>query len=223
MNRSVIRANGRRTAVVMTRSFQADIVCIEWTKRLPVLACSNFMLRELRVEDAASLHAALTTEDVSRFISPPPTTVEGFERFILWAQAERAAGRFVCFGIVPNGMTTAVGMFQLRSLEPGFQTAEWGFVLESLYWGTGIFAEGAKRVVDFAIDVVGTLRLEARAALANGRGNGALAKIGAVKEGVLRRSFVRNGVYHDQALWAIIADEWLMRRFRSIQAEEVRN
>ena len=31
-------------------------------------------------EDAPSLLAMLTTEEVSRFISPPPTTVEGFER-----------------------------------------------------------------------------------------------------------------------------------------------
>ena len=51
----------------------------------------------------------------------------------------------------------------------------------------------------------GTHRLEARAALQNGRGNGALRKVGAVQEGVLRRSFLRNGEYLDQALWTILA------------------
>jgi hypothetical protein len=29
-----------------------------------------------------------------------------------------------------------------------------------------------------------------------------------VQEGVLHRSFSRNGVYFDQALWTILADNW---------------
>ena len=50
--------------------------------------------------------------------------------------------------------------------------------------------------------------LEARACVANGRGNGALRKLGAVQEGVLRRSFLKNGQFLDQMLWSILADEW---------------
>ena len=61
-------------------------------KKLPVLQGMGITLRELRVSDAKSLLALLTTEEVTRFISPPPTTVEGFERFISWAVREREAG-----------------------------------------------------------------------------------------------------------------------------------
>ena len=49
-------------------------------------------------------------------------------------------------------------------------------------------------------------------AVGNGRGNGALRKIGAVQEGVLRRSFLRHGQYHDQVLWGILADDWRLQR-----------
>ncbi len=150
----------------------------------------------------------LTPEEVSRFISPQPTTVEGFERFITWACAERAAGRYACFAVVPHGMTTAIGLFQVRQLEPGFATAEWGFALGSAFWGTGMFIDGAEMVVNFAVETVGVLRLEARAAVANGRGNGALRKLGAVQEGVLRRSFLKNGQFLDQMLWSILGEEW---------------
>ena len=180
----------------------------DWRNGLPVLTGSTMTLREMRVSDAASLFFALTTEQASRFISPPPTTVEGFERFILWAHRQRGAGQYICFVIVPRGMDTAAGLFQVGSLGPGFATAEWGFAMSSEYWGTGMFVEGARMTAEFAFDVVGVHRLEARAALKNGRGNGALRKIGAVQEGVLRRSFLRNGEYLDQALWSIIADEW---------------
>ena len=114
--------------------------------------------------------------------------------------------------MVPAGTDTAVGIFQVRQLDAAFDTAEWGFVLGSAYWGTGLFADGAKLVVDFAIDTIGVHRLEARAAIANGRGNGALAKVGAVREAVLRQSFERHGQRLDQHLWSILADDWRAAR-----------
>lgn len=208
-----------RNATSMTATHAA--VATNWKTALPVLTGSTFTLRELRVEDAPSLFAMLTTEEVSRFISPPPTTVEGFEKFILWTHRERQAGNYVCFAIVPDGMDTAVGIFQIRSLDRGFATAEWGFAMGSPFWGSGLFAEGARLVLDFAFDVVGAQRLEARAAVANGRGNGALRKIGAVQEGLLRRSFLRDGIHHDQALWAILADDWRLQRLGQNPVEAI--
>jgi RimJ/RimL family protein N-acetyltransferase len=183
-------------------------VTSDWRESLPVLTGAKVMLRELEITDAPSLFAMLTPEEVSRFISPPPTTVEGFERFIIWARAERAAGRYACFAVVPHGMDTAIGLFQVRTLEPGFATAEWGFAIGSDFWGTGMFLDGGQLVVDFAVETLGVRRLEARAAVANGRGNGALRKLGAVQEGVLRRSFLKNCQHLDQMLWSILAEEW---------------
>ena len=56
------------------------------------------------------------------------------------------------------------------------------------------------------------LRLEARAVVANGRGNGALRKLGAVQEGLLRRSFMKNGQFMDQVLWSILAEDWRQQK-----------
>ena len=178
-----------------------------WRKTLPVLNGNGFTLRELRVPDAPTLLSLLTTEEVTRFISPPPTTIRGFERFINWAQREREAGRYVCFAVVPAGHHSAVGLFQIRQLDPTFRTAEWGFALGSAFWGSGLFLSAAGLVIDFAFDVIGVHRLEARAAVENGRGNGALRKVGAVREGILRKSFLRDGRNMDQALWAILPED----------------
>ena len=180
----------------------------DWRQKLPVLTGSLATMRELRISDAPALLAMLSTEEVARFISPPPTTVEGFERFIAWAHRERAAGNYICFAVVPHGMDTPVGIFQVRQLEPGFGTAEWGFALGSAFWGSGLFVDCARKVIEFTFDAVGTHRLEARAAVSNGRGNGALRKIGATQEGVLRKSFLRNGEFLDQTLWTILDHDW---------------
>ena len=186
----------------------AGIITPEWRDRVPVLSGAKVTLRELDIEDAMALFALLTTEQVSRFISPPPPTVEGFERFIMRSQRERASGRQICFAVVPNDMNTAIGLFQLRQIEAGFASAEWGFAIGSDFWGTGMFADGARMVVDYAVETIGVHRLEARAAVINGRGNGALRKIGAIQEGILRQSFTKNGQKLDQVLWSILAEDW---------------
>src|SRR5215467_16330616 len=180
----------------------------DWREGLPALSGSLVTLRELRPGDAPSLLASLGTAEVTRLISPPPPTVEGFERFIAWTQRQREAGKSVAFGVTMKGSDTVIGLFQVRALQPGFDVAEWGFALGSEFWGKGLFMDAAQLVLDFAFDVIGVHRLEARAALKNGRGNGALQKLGAVQEAVLRGSFLRDGVYLDQGFWTIMSDAW---------------
>jgi [ribosomal protein S5]-alanine N-acetyltransferase len=188
------------------------VVKSDWQRALPVLAGRQVLLRELRATDAPSLLAMLTTAEVSRFVSPPPTTVAGFERFIAWTHAQRTAGAYACFAVTLKGFGSAIGIFQIRQLESGFATAEWGFAIGSAFWGTGVFQEGAELVLEFTFDTLAVHRLEARAAVANGRGNGALLKIGAVQEGILHKSFFNNGAYVDQVLYAIIEEDWRAKR-----------
>jgi RimJ/RimL family protein N-acetyltransferase len=199
-------------ALAQTMYAEPVAVSSDWRTGLPVLTGAQVVLRELRSTDAPSLFALLTTEEVSRFISPPPTTVDGFEKFIAWTHRQRRAGSYACFAVTLANDDTAIGIFQLRELEPGFGTAEWGFAIGSPYWGTGVFQEGAEMLVSFAFEQVGVHRLEARAAVRNGRGNGALRKIGAVQEGILRKSFLKNGEYLDQTLWTILDEDWQAKR-----------
>ena len=107
------------------------IVTSDWREGLPTLRGKQVVLRELRASDAASLFALLTTEEVARFISPPPSTVEGFERFIDWTRRQRAAGTYACFAVTLAGFDTAIGIFQVRETELNFGTAEWGFAIGS--------------------------------------------------------------------------------------------
>ncbi|HSL24413.1 MAG TPA: GNAT family protein [Vicinamibacterales bacterium] len=204
------------TASTSFVSTPAPVVTTDWRKALPTLRGERVTLRELCRSDAASLVAMLATEEVARFITPPPTTVAGFERFIEWTHLQRTQGTYACFAVVPEGMDSAIGIFQVRQLEPSFATAEWGFAIGSPYWGTGVFADGATLTVNFAFGVLGVHRLEARAAAQNGRGNGALMKLGAVREGLLRKSFLRNGEYLDQILWSIVREDWMLTQSKAV-------
>ena len=136
-----------------------------------MLAGEGVTLRELRLEDAPTLLAMLTTEEVSRFISPPPTTVEGFEQFIVWAREQREADTMCASGRPRRH-------------------------------------DHRRRAVPGAVETIGAFRLEARSAVQNGRGNGALRKLGAEREGVLKKAFLLRGTYYDQNIWSILASAW---------------
>jgi len=183
-----------------------------WKEGLPTLRGETVDLRPLRRSDAPALATVLTGDDVTRFLSEPPSSSAAFERFIDRCDAEAHAGAALVMAVVPCGLDIPVGVVQVRRLEPTFQTAEWGFVIGSAFWGTGLFAEAAGLLLDFVFEEVGVHRLEARCVVRNGRGNGVLAKLGAVQEGVLRQSTRLRAELHDQALWALLATEWRARR-----------
>jgi len=184
----------------------------DWTTGLPVLKGRKMMLRELVKSDALALLSMLSSEEVAKFISPPPTTPEGFERFIAWAQRERQAGNQFTFGMVPEGCDQAVGLVQVRAVAPRFSVAEWGFAVGSSFWGTGMFLASARMTLDFAFQHTSVNRLEARAVVQNARGNGALRKLGAIQEGVLRGSLLKDGKYVDQIMWSILSQDWFQAK-----------
>ena len=181
---------------------------LQWRRQLPELVSSRVRLRELRLTDAPSLTETLGSPTVGRYLSCSPASIVETEEFIAWTRRARMAGRYICFGVIPPGADSAVGVFQLWPLEPSFRTAEWGFALGHRFWGSGLFVAGARLVMGFVFDTLEVQRLEARVAVDNNRGNGALKKLGAVPEGVLRKCFLTDGAYRDHVMWSILATDW---------------
>ncbi len=199
-------------ALTVSVSAAPATVDADWTTGLPVLAGRTMMLREVVKTDALSLLSMLSTEEVAKFISPPPTTQQGFEEFIQRAQYERLTGNQFTFGLVPEVCDHAVGLIQVRAIAPKFAVAEWGFAIGSPFWGTGLFLASARMTLDFAFHNTAVNRLEARAVVQNARGNGALRKLGAVQEGVLRGSLLKDGKFLDQIMWSIVAQDWFQAK-----------
>lgn len=184
----------------------------DWTKGLPTLDGANVTVREVVLADAPVLAELLTDASVAEHVSPPPQSVSAFEGFIAWSHQQRAGGLGVCFGIVPHGLQAAVGIIQLRALDPtSFSTVEWGFALAAAFWSTGTFVDAANLVCAYAFDTMGVHRMEGRAVETNGRGNGALLKLGAKPEGSLKRGFKGLQGYDTQIMWGLTAEDWHQR------------
>src|SRR5436190_22316629 len=70
----------------------ADPASTNWRERLPVLRSGKITLRELQSSDAPALWAFINSSEVTKYLSPPPATVDGFEHFIDWTHRQRAVG-----------------------------------------------------------------------------------------------------------------------------------
>jgi N-acetyltransferase len=179
-----------------------------WRLALPVLTGQTVTLREPAPADLAPLYAVLATAEVPQFGLDGDLSETSVSRFIDAAQEDRARGFAFSYVITIGTGRHVVGLIQVRALDPMFESGEWDAIVLPSVRGTTVFIESARLVGSFAFGSLGTHRLECRVLLQNGRANGALRKLGASQEGLLRRSVRRHDEYFDQVLWAVLRDDW---------------
>lgn len=181
-----------------------------WTDRVPHLRGDLTTLREVAATDVYPLFALFSNPAVTAYMAPPPPTLAKFAGFIEWSFQQREQGHGVCFGIVPEGMEVAVGILQVR-LDPSLSGAEWGFVLSTHFWSTGVFADAAKLLVEFAFTTMRVERLEARIAGRNQRAHAAVQKLGARFESTIA-SLSPQGIPRDpESVWGLREHDWRNR------------
>jgi RimJ/RimL family protein N-acetyltransferase len=179
-----------------------------WRSELPPLTGRVVTLREPVAQDLGPLVDLLSLVDATRFGLDEPLSEVGVQELIDRFTRERESGVAVTYAITAANARMTVGLVQVRQLDPSFEAAELECTIVPSWRGSGTFLETARLVGSFAFGTLGTHRLESRVLLQNGRANGALRKLGAVQEGVLRRSVRRGGEYVDQVLWSLLKEDW---------------
>ena len=195
-----------------------------WTDGLPPLHGDLTTLREVAASDVYTLFTLFSDPQVTAYMAPPPPTLAKFAGFVEWSQRERVQGHGVCFGIVPDGATAAVGILQVRYLDSTASDAEWGFVLSAHFWSTGVFADAANLLMDFAFTTMHVKRLDARIALRNRRAQGAMHKLGARFEATLPASSPKGIPRDPETVWTVRERDWRDRaRHPRVSAEDARH
>jgi RimJ/RimL family protein N-acetyltransferase len=179
-----------------------------WRRELPMLTARLVALREPTSDDLGPLVDLLSVEDASRFGLEEAIDEIAVQLFVERATRDREAGAAFTYAVANATGRGVAGLVQMRALDPMFETAEWECTLAPSVRGSGVFIETARLVCGFAFHTIGAHRIEARVQLQNGRANGALRKLGAVQEGILRRAARRRGEYVDQVLWSVLKDDW---------------
>jgi ribosomal-protein-alanine N-acetyltransferase len=173
----------------------------EWTEMHMI--CAACTVRLFRADDAASLahHAndrAIWSNLRDRF--PHPYTLADARAWIAHAASDEQP---TSFAIDVEG--EVVGGIGLRLNEDVERTsAEIGYWVGRAYWGRGIATDAVRAVTEHAFTTHDLTRVYALPFAENAASIRVLEKAGYVREGLLRRSAIKDGVVRDQLLYAVV-------------------
>jgi RimJ/RimL family protein N-acetyltransferase len=118
------------------------------------------------------------------------------------------AGRVVYAIRLVDG--TLVGTSSLLEIDPANESIHLGATLYGRrWWGTAVNPEAKLLLLAHCFDDCGFGRVKIQTDALNTHSQAAIAKLGARREGVLRRHLRReDGTFRDTVVYSILADEW---------------
>ena len=142
-------------------------------------------------------------------------TLAETERVVALAVAARATGRTAyTVRLVADSELgaagTIVGTSSLGDVDLAREHVHLGWTMYgSRWWGTQVNPEAKLLLLGHAFDTCGFGRVKIQTDLINARSQAAIAKLGATREGVLRRHTKRaDGTWRDTAMYSVLVDEW---------------
>lgn len=170
------------------------------------LECGSCAVRSWSLEDVASLVRHANSREVWKNLRdrfPHPYTESHAREFLTRALEARPE---VNFAIEVEG-EAAGGIGLVLGTDVERCGAELGYWLGETFWGRGIATAAVREFTPFALRRFQLSRIFAVPFLPNAASCRVLEKTGYVREGILRRSAVKDGVLLDQALYAYVTGD----------------
>lgn len=171
-----------------------------------VLTAPGVLLVPLEEAHAPALLGLLDEAMWAGMTSPLPRTVADVVGMVRAAHDDPGRAAFA----VLDDAGEVVGSTSLYDYAPARARAEIGFTYYARrVWGGGVNPACKLALFTQAFDEWACVRVALRADTANTRSIGAIRRLGAVPEGVLRSHRVRpDGTRGDTAYFSVLADEW---------------
>ena len=164
------------------------------------------------IEDrhASGLFEAMQDEEVCRYLAwPPPKALDETLTLIREARDDMARGLTVVFAQISNASGRAIGSTRLLDVRPRDRQVEIGATfLAREYWRTPANTESKYLFLGYCFETLGCVRVAFKTDGRNIRSQEAIARLGAVREGTLRRHMNVRGYQRDTVYFSILDDEW---------------
>jgi len=176
----------------------------------PTLTGKFVTLEPIDERHAPDLFAAMQDEEVCRYLAwPPPVKVEETVALIREARELMARGQSIVLAQIWNATGHAIGSTRLLDLRPADRQVEIGSTfLARDYWRTPANTESKLLFLSYCFEKLGCVRVALKTDGRNVRSQEAIARLGAVREGVLRKHMNVRGYQRDTVYFSILAEEW---------------
>jgi RimJ/RimL family protein N-acetyltransferase len=167
-------------------------------------------LDRLQESDIDELYAAIANEQVyaggfGGGLAAMPSSAEDMRAKWIPAAAKRFA---YVVRLVADG--TVVGTSSLADVDVPNERIHLGYTgYAPAVWGTAVNPAAKLLLLEHAFETCGFGRVKIQTGSKNTRSQAAIAKLGATREGVLRRHMrTADGSFRDTVVFSILADEW---------------
>ncbi|MFF0018050.1 GNAT family N-acetyltransferase [Streptomyces sp. NPDC005374] len=182
-----------------------------WVERASVpLECEHVLLRPLREQDRAQLHAIALEPRIWRYFVTNIETDSDFHAWFDGMMREQQAGRRTVFCVTDKTSGAAAGSMCFSNYAENERRLEIG----GSWLGTAFQGRGLNRWAKFvllrhAFEELQAERVEFKTDVLNVQARRALSNIGAVEEGVLRSyNYMPGGRRRDAIFYSVLRQEW---------------
>lgn len=170
----------------------------------------HLTLEPLEERHTRGLFEAMQDEEVCRYLVwTPPTRIDETLTLIGEAGQLMARGQSIVFAQVWNETGEAIGSTRLLDVRPADRQVEIGSTfLAQKYWRTPANTESKLLLLEHCFERLGCVRVALKTDGRNLRSQQAIARLGAVREGTLRRHMNVKGFQRDTVYFSILDREW---------------
>lgn len=173
---------------------------------------SRLVLRPFRPDDLDALHKIQSREDVTQYLYESPRSLDESRATLdtyMKTTALEAEGDALRLAVTVDG--EVIGHVMLSWLSAAHRGGEIGFVLHPDHHGRGYATEAAREMLRMGFDDLGLHRVIGRLDAANTASGRVLEKLGMRKEAHFRENEMVKGRWADEAVYAMLAEEWQAR------------
>lgn len=178
------------------------------------IATERLLLRPFRPDDADALYDLRSRPGVTRYLYWPEATPEGVREVIaqrLTMTKLAADGDCLVLAVELVGTGQMIGEVDLSLVSTEHRHAEIGAILHPDHQGRGYAAEATTALLDLAFKTLKLHRVTAQTNAGNEASTRAMKKLGMRQEGHLRECVRFAGEWHDELVFAVLAEEWASR------------
>jgi len=159
---------------------------------------------------APGIFDVMRDDEVCRYLAwDPPKSLDETLALVREAKDAMARGQAIVYAQVWNATGRAIGSTRLLDVRPADRQVEIGSTfLGRDYWRTPANTESKYLFLRHCFESLGCVRVALKTDGRNLRSQEAIARLGAVREGVLRRHMRIKNYQRDTVYFSILDDEW---------------
>jgi len=176
----------------------------------PTLRGRYLTLEPIEERHAPGLFEAMQDEEVCRYLVwAPPRRLDETLTVIREARELMARRQGVVFAQIWNETGRAIGSTRLLDVRPADRQVEIGSTfLARPSWGTFANTESKRLLLEHCFERLGCVRVALKTDGRNTRSQQAIERLGAVREGTLRKHMNVRGYQRDTVYFSILDSEW---------------